>query len=285
MRSSRIHLAATCLLIGAVAESAPPQVFSSEFFSDPVSEGWQLVLQYCSPETWNDQGWYHQQLDFDPCPPGPGGGRDVYRRSLKPFNGAAQFFTEFLVKTNGNRSEIPYGAPIVLVLGNNAGVAYHITVASDLVQLFRDADLPIWFIEIEPGVPHTYRIELHPDRYAFYIDAYLIDEGIPEGPYPAHDSRITWQGRSWYLPCENAWDYIRYGVIPADGSGDYDSDGAVTLDDFYYFHECLTNDRHGIHGGPDNDAGPGCRFADFDSDGDVDLLDLAEIQERFEAPQ
>ncbi|MDO8629855.1 MAG: hypothetical protein Q7R41_05130 [Phycisphaerales bacterium] len=257
------------------------QVFSSEFFSDPVSEGWELIQQYCEPVLWIEQGWYHQRLNLDACPPGPGGGRDVYRRSLESLNGAAPFFTEFRVEADGNRSEIPGGAPTVLVLGNFFGVIYHVTVARDLVKFARDVDLPIWFVEIEPGVPHTYRMELYPERYAFYIDAYLIDEGIPEGPFPAHDSRITWQGRSWYLPCDNAWDYIRYGVIPTDGSGDYDSDGVVALDDFYFFHECLTNERPGINGGPEQDAGPGCRFADFDADADVDLLDFAEFQNLF----
>jgi hypothetical protein len=282
MRSERIRLRATCLLLGATAAPVLAAVFSSEFSSDPVSEGWDLVLQYCEPETWNDQGWYHQELDLDACPPGPGGGRDTYRRSLEPFNGAAQFFLEFRVQTDGHRSEIPGGAPTVVALGNSFGVIYHVTVARDLVKFARDVDLPIWFIEIDPGVPHTYRIELYPDRYAFYIDAYLIDEGLPEGTFPAHDSRITWQGRSWYLPCENAWDYIRYGVIPEDGSGDYDTDGAVAQDDFYFFHECLTNVRPGINGGPENDAGPGCRFADFD--GDADLRDFAEFQNLFNRP-
>ncbi len=281
MRSSRIHLAAACLLIGAVAESAPAQVFSSEFFLDPVSETWELIQRYCEPELWVEQGWYHQRLDMHACPGGTQGGHDSYRRSLQLFNDAAPFFLEFRVQTNGDRSEIPFGAPTVVAMGNNAGVIYHVTVSRDLVKFARDVDLPFWFIEIEPGFPHTYRIELYPGRYAFYIDAYLIDEGIPEGPFPAYDSLITWRGRSWYLPCHNAWDYIRYGVIPVDGSGDYDSDGAVTLDDFYFFHECLTNDRPGIQGGPANDAGPGCRFADFDSDGDVDLLDLAEFQKAF----
>ncbi len=67
-------------------------------------------------------------------------------------------------------------------------------------------------------------------------------------------------------------------MIPLDGSGDYDSDAEVTLDDFYFFHECLSNRRPGINGGPGNDAGPGCRFADFDFDTDVDLLDIAAFQ-------
>jgi len=281
MRNAPIHLTAACALLGAAGMPALGQVFSSEFFSDPVAEGWELTVEYCEPQSWNEGGWYHQQLDLEACLPGPGGGRESFRRSLEPFNGAEQFFLEFRVQTDGDRSEIPGGAPTVVAMGNNAGVIYHITVARDLVKFARDVDLPIWFVEIDPDVAHTYRIELYTDRYAFYIDAHLIDEGVPDGPFPAYESLITWRGRSWYLPCHNAWDYIRYGIIPVDGGGDYDSDGAVTQDDFYFFHECLTNDRPGIHGGPANDAGPGCRFADFDSDGDVDLHDLADFQNAF----
>ena len=257
------------------------QVFTSEFFSDPVSEGWNLVLYYCNPETWNEDGWYHQVLDLDACPPGPGGGRDVYRRSVQPFDGVANFFMEFRVQADGDRSEIPFGGPALLVLGSDAGGFYHMTVAADLVKFLRDVDLPIWYIEIELGVPHTYRVELYHDRFAFYIDAYLIGEGVPEGPFPAYNPRITWQGDSVYLPCHNAWDYIRYGVIPFDGSGDFNSDDSVTLNDFYFAQECLTNERLGINGGPENDAGPGCGFADFDADGDADPLDLAEFQNLF----
>ena len=242
-----------------------------------------MVQQFCEPETWIDEGLYHQRLDLDACPPGPGGGQDSYDRWITDFNGEPKFFLEFRVQTDGHRSEIPGGAPTVVAMGNFFGVVYHITVAEDLIKFLRDVDLPIWFIEIEPGVPHTCRIELYPKRYGFYIDGYLIDEGVPEGPFPAHDSRISWRGKSWRLPCENAWDYIRYGVIPVDGSGDYDSDTTVTLDDFYFFHECLTNQRLGINGGPGQEAGPGCRFADFDFDDDVDMEDIAEFQHIFNA--
>ncbi len=267
----------------AATLAARAQVFTSEFLSAPASEGWDPALQGCEPTTWNDQGLYFQQLDFHACPP-PGGARDVYRRSLVTYQDYADFFTEFRVTTDGDRSGIPYGVPIVLALGNNAGVLYHMTVAADLVKFLRDVDLPIWYIGVEPGIPHTYRIELYPEGYAFYIDGYLIDEGLPEGPFPAFDAEIVWQGDSWDLPVENAWDYIRYGVIPLDGSGDFDSDAAITPSDFYFFQECLTNERPGINGGPDNDAGPGCRFADFDADSDVDFLDLAEFQNLFSAP-
>ncbi len=276
----RRGLLAFSLLVGATSAPARAQIFKSEFFAEPVSEGWESITQYCEPELWNDMGWYHQQLDLDACPPGPQGGHDSYRRSLQPLNGSSKFFAEFRVQTDGDRSEIPYGAPALLAMGNNAGVNYHITVAGDLVKFAVQLD-PIWFIEIEQEVPHTYRIELHPSRWSFYIDDELIDQGTPRGPFPAYESVIAWQGSSQYLPCENAWDYIRYGVTPNDASGDFDSDAAVTLSDFYFVEECLTNQRPGINGGPEMDAGPGCRFADFDADGDVDLLDFAEFQNLF----
>jgi len=266
--------------LGAAAAPGLAQVVSWEGTSVPEVEGWDRTA-FCTPERWIEGTWFQQALAAGQCGDPPGGDRDSYRRSLEPFNGAAQFFLEFRVQTDGEQSEIPGGAPALVAMGNFFGITYHITIARDLVKFLRDVDLPIWLIEIEPGAPHTYRIELYPDRYGFYIDTYLIDEGLPEGPFPAYDSRITWRGKSWYLPCENAWDYIRYGVIPVDGSGDYNSDAAVTLDDFYFFHECLSNQRPGINGGPGNDAGPGCRFADFDDDTDVDLHDLAAFQRTF----
>jgi hypothetical protein len=43
-------LTATCLLLGAASAHLLAQVFSSEFFSDPVSEGWELSVEYCEPE-------------------------------------------------------------------------------------------------------------------------------------------------------------------------------------------------------------------------------------------
>jgi hypothetical protein len=271
---------ASCLVLGAFAARLCAQVFASDFLNDPVSEAWGPIQQVCDPTTWIEGGWYHQELDPDTCP-GPGGGRDVYRRSVAAFDGTTEFFTEFRIQADGDRSEISFGGPALLVLGNNAGVIYHVTIARDLVKFLRDIDLPILFIQIESGVPHTYRVELSPDRYAFYIDHDLIDKGVPDGPFPAYDPRITWQGQSWYLPCHNAWDYIRYGRLPEDASGDYDSDGAATLFDYYFVHECLIKDGPGIFGGPGENAGPGCRFTDFDRDADVDLLDIAEFANQF----
>jgi hypothetical protein len=43
----------------------------------------------------------------------------------------------------------------------------------------------------------------------------------------------------------------------------------------------MTKDGPGIFGGPGQNAGPGCRFTEFDSDHDVDMLDFAEFQNAF----
>ena len=174
-----------CLIATWLTATAAPllaEVFSSEFVSDPVAEGWELSVQSCEAETWNADGWYHQALSFEACPP-DGEGRDSYRRSLESFNGTSQFFVEFRIETDGDQSEIPFGAPALVAFSNSAGVLYHITVASDRIQFLRAAHLPILFIEIEPGVPHTFRIQLRPERYAFYIDGDLIDEGVPRARF------------------------------------------------------------------------------------------------------
>jgi hypothetical protein len=158
-------------------------------------------------------------------------------------------------------------------------------LASNQIKLKGDADLPILFYDVQPG-PHTIRLELFndppPASFHWYVDSVLVLEGLADSPFPDFDSRITWQGRTWMQPTRNAWYYIRAGDLPAEASGDFDSEGDVDLRDFYFFHECLTNEHLGINGGPDNDAGPGCRWADFGGDGDVDLADFAAFQNLFE---
>ena len=54
------------------------------------------------------------------------------------------------------------------------------------------------------------------------------------------------------------WDYFRWGDIPEDGGGDFDSDGFIDQRDYFFFHDCFARR------GPGSDDGPGCRFADMD---------------------
>ncbi len=78
-------------------------------------------------------------------------------------------------------------------------------------------------------------------------------------------------------------DYDGNGWIVGGPSGDFDSSGAVTADDYAYFADCLT--------GPDATPAPAvatvqaCRAAfDFDMDRDVDLDDYAQLQTVLSLP-
>ena len=134
------------------------------------------------------------------------------------------------------------------------------------------------FVDIEPNVPHTYRLELYGmDQYIVYVDGEVIDSGVPSAQYPSQESDVmAFRTHPWFLPNTTRWDYIRLGTIPADGSGDFDSDRQVDSGDFYYFAECFL--------GSDVDAGPGCRFADFDADTDVDCDDWTAFTLAWTAP-
>ncbi len=172
-------------------------------------------------------------------------------------------------------------APAVLTVSGRAGIFYHFTIAKDRVR-FIHTDLSVLLVDIEDGVPHTYRLELHGDEfYTWHIDGQLIDSGVAQGPYPTPDSCVVFGASATGGTITARWDYIRFGIVPQDASRDYDSDEDVDARDYYFFHECLTHDRVGINGGPDEDAGPGCRFADFDADADVDLCDVAVFQHVF----
>jgi hypothetical protein len=289
---ARIRLMTICLVLSATLRQAPAQVVSWEGTALPEHQEWERSTFYI-PERWIDGTWFYQELTAGECAPPPGGDRDSYRRSVEAFSGASKFFLEFRLQADGDRSEIQGGAPALLVMANDIGIVYHLTIADDLVKFFRAADLPVLLIEVGPGLPHTFRLDLTPGLYTFYIDGYVIDEGPPDGALLGYNPRSSWHGQSWYLPCHNAWDYIRYGVLPQEASGDYDSNGVVGEFDYYLFQDCLTKDGPGIFGGPENDAGPACRFADFSTegaapdgeddgpDGDVDLLDFAEFQNLF----
>jgi hypothetical protein len=145
-------------------------------------------------------------------------------------------------------------------------VTYWFAIARDQVKFVQDAFTVILFVDIEPDVPHTYRLELYGEAaYVWYIDSEIVHADVPGGPYPAHTPRITWRARSAFLESSMKWDYVRCGPIPQPASGDFDSDGAVDSQDLYFFEDCLL--------GPDAD-GPGCRWADMNGDRQVNGADI-----------
>ena len=252
------------------------QVVSYEANSFPGEE-WERIVD-CAPERWTEDGWFHQDVESLRCD--PVSDLDAYTRRIGEFEGAATFFVEWRIEADGDREEIPFGGPAVLAAWSRGPVNYWFGMARDQLKFVQDSFHVILFVDIEPGVPHTFRLELFgDDAYRLFIDRGLVLFGVPGGRYPANTPGIAWQAQSRFSDSHVRWDYIRYGVIPEDGSGDFDSDDDVDQDDYYFFHECLAAS------GPDTDAGPGCRFADFDADSDVDLDDFVVFQDRFTESQ
>ncbi len=230
----------------------------------------------CDPERWVSDGRFFQHVEQCPGFPPPAGQRASYTRSLDEFVGVTPFFIEWQMWTDGDRSEIPGTAPASMVLGSFGSVNYHFTVARDQVLFLRDNFLPLVWVDIAPDTSHTFRLELHGEGlYVWCIDGDIVDSGVPEGAYPSFTPIVQWRGKSWFLESTTQWDYIRYGRIPEDGGGDFNSDGMTDAEDFYFFQECRSNS------GPDSDAGPGCRWADMDQDADVDAHDFALFQRAF----
>lgn len=254
----------------------------------PESLGWERVGTMDS-DRWAENGWFRQLPELGVWAPPPLGEADFYQRSIAKFAGEPMFFVEWAVETDATVSILDVdGTPVALSAYSN-GTYYHFTLTDQRVRIIRSALLPVVYVDIAPHVPHTYRIELFSDaQYVLFVDGEAIDSGIPNGPYPSETSGIIWGSRYYGqdLPVQTTrWDYLRYGVIPEDAVGDFDGDGIVSSADFYFAHECLMNNRVGIFGGPGNNSGPGCRFVDFDFDGDTDLTDLAEFQNDFTADE
>jgi hypothetical protein len=66
---------------------------------------------------------------------------------------------------------------------------------------------------------------------------------------------------------------VRVPGVPAR-AGDADGDGAIDLEDYALFADCL--------GGPDPPTPPGdCDVLDFDVNGAIDLADVSVFQRRF----
>ncbi|UCC30491.1 MAG: hypothetical protein JSU86_20120 [Phycisphaerales bacterium] len=232
------------------------------------------------------EGWLIQEIRgwYDP-PVMNGGDHDSYLRHISEYEGGA-FFAEWRMMSDAPAGEVDHhnGAALMVMVGGP--VTYHFNMANGLARLIRGYQFPGLYFLIEPEVPHTYRLEVFGgDWFELWIDGTLAAADVPEDVFPTADALMSFGGTYYMSGHTTRWDYVRYGRIPVDGSGDYDSDEDVDGRDFYFFHECLSNARPGINGGPGNDAGPGCRFADFDSDNDVDLHDTATFQRTFTGGQ
>ncbi|MEK6674875.1 MAG: hypothetical protein AABZ47_04375, partial [Planctomycetota bacterium] len=256
----RHHFGCTTLLLfwlGTVVSQAQIVTYECETFPEKV--GWEHVY-FSQINRYIDDGIFVQFIDGE-------GVVDAYRRPIAEFAGSGVFFVEWRAESDAPKSILDFsGTPAALVLGGQSAAFYHFTMTDSKVQISPGFSLPTVFADIVPGVPHTYRVELcnvplcPENRYAWYIDGQMGDSGVADGPYPGESSVVLFATRRQGFDSTTRWDYVRYGVIPQEATGDFDSNEAIELFDYYFVHECLTNDRIGIHGGPDNDSGPGCRF-------------------------
>ena len=245
-------------------------VITSEFWAEPELEEWTLLGAGPDLTTWAIDGVYYQDFENN-CEPGDVCSTEAYRRSIEQFNEQPNWFYEYRVIATADGAEIPNGAPTVLAAANFFGNAYHCTVASDRIKLSGDIDLPILFLDVEEGVPHTIRLELFndppPATFHWYVDSELVLEGLADSPFPDFNSTITWQGRTWMQPTLNSWFYIRAGDIPIAGSADFNSDGEVDEFELFYIEECIERSASG------EPADPSCQWSDINADNTVDCTD------------
>jgi hypothetical protein len=229
-------------------------------------------------------GWFVQTVRLPDGWPGPTGEFDFYRMPLTAFVGVDRFFVEWRAITDNPTWLLDlFQVPAVVSASGNSST-YHTTMTDGMIRVLGRGFVPFTAIDVEPGVAHFYRVEIDGTKsFTWFVDGQVVESGIPHAAYPDPTAFLIWGVGREYVDATTAWDYIRFGVIPEEASGDFDSDGAVTLFDFYFFHDCLTKDGPGIYGGPNRDAGPGCRFADFDGNQSVDLLDFAEFQNMFDS--
>jgi len=255
---------------------ARAQVITYEGTGFPEEVGWQRLD--VGVERKSENGWFIHTLYLPD--------QDSYRYNIGGMTSLiGRFFVEWRVVTDSPEWLIEeWQVPAVVSAAGRAGVLHHTVMTESAAVLLRDIFIPRVIAPISMSESHSYRVEVFADEYIWYIDGVVADSGIPEGAYPDPDAFVIWGAEVIHddaPTATTAWDFVRVGKIPFDASGDYDSDEALTLIDQYFVVDCLTKDGPGIFGGPDEDAGPGCRFADFDADSTVDLLDFAEFQNRF----
>ncbi len=260
----------------AAFTNAQVTLYECDVFPEEADAPWERISTFDVDRWIDDPGWFYHFVELGIWEPPPIGEMDFYRRSISQYAGEEAFFIQWEVQSGAPRSDIDpevNGTPCVLVVTGDGSANYHFTMTDERVRFIRNTVFPVIFVDIDPDLPHTYRLELYWDElYAWYVDGELIDSGVPYGVLPREDSRITWGSRYYLAEHTTRWNYVRYGrIIP----GDVDSDGDLDLDDFHILQQCISNNGPGV--APDHT----CTFADLNGDGQVDFHDFALFQRAF----
>ncbi len=262
-----------CSSVALVLVSASVGLADVYFFecdSLPTSAGWTQINAFCGAQEWSEDGLLYQEVPL--CEEFPGFGAQFdYTRDIENLEGVSSWFAEWRVVTTGISEELIYTAPAHLVLFDGNGLLYHFSIADDRVRFIRQLGVnPVLYFDIQPLVPHTFRVELSGpelgDTFVVYIDGEIVDSGEAEGPFfnPPWQPGVNFRAKSKFVPSVSTWSHIRWGELQKPGSADFTLNGEVDFDDLPFFQECLMTEAGNW---------AGCRWADMDFDGDVDCTD------------
>ena len=238
--------------------------YEGDVFPESDPSPWARIQQGTPAQRWIDNGLFCQFINAQ---------FDGYNRSISEFTGSPSFFVTWREITDSPRSVMSH-TPNGMSVASNGPDVFAFTVTTDRVQFIRDNPIGLVLnVDIQPGVMHSYYLALHGDlSYQWYIDGVVVNSGQYPSAYPSFGPLIQWWARCFTTdpPQSAKWDYVRYGVIPADHSGDIDRNGTVDETDLYFFVDCLL--------GPGYDAaGPSCRWADMNADGKADGADIQQF--------
>jgi len=192
----------------------------------PEDAGWSYEPRLLPPQRWLHDGWFYSHCSVV-FPENCEGQDHFYKASLADYAGAPRLFAEWRVITDGPQSEMVDVAPSSFVLSGQRGITYHYVIARDQVLWRGGTNYDYLFVDMEPGVPHVFRVDLYCEWwYEWTLDGRVIDAGRPEGAYPTEDSVISWGARAACFASTTAYDYIQYGV-PKEPRIDCDA-----IDDF-----------------------------------------------------
>ncbi len=185
----------------------------------PEEFGFSDRVVFYDPERWIEDGWFFQRIDIGQGAGEPWDGDvDFYKYSLSSFAGLP-FFVEWRVMTDAPNADVDgrNGGAILTVAGSGVNapvVTYHFNMASGLARLLFGFPMPTLYFDIEPGVPHTYRLEVYGgDFFEFRIDDVVRASGLPEDAWPTSDASMAWGARYFQSAHTTQWDYIRFGTI------------------------------------------------------------------------
>jgi hypothetical protein len=259
---------ATYIFVLVLAVPSLGQTISYEASSlFPERDGWTHIIQPYQADRWLDNGCLVQVAELVSHGKVVEGEDDPYYREFPEQAGLPSWYLQFRVITDSPPLYQDVG-PAAIAAGGFSGVLYHFIIGNNQIRFLRDVALPYVYVNVESGIPHTYRLELRPNSYILYVDGVSVDAGIPEGPYPVTSSSITFRGKASTGVNITRWDYVRFGQIPIDHSGDFDSNAAVDANDLYFFVDCLLSPAYDA-------AGPGCKWADMNNDGVANGADVS----------